>query len=102
MKLENMNQGGLLGKNSLCNHLLEDAFANPDPSGLSWGYRDSKENQERHRMDLPCAAYKADEPEMDGSTNAPKMQEPQPASGINRTNVPYLPTLESSTLHPLM
>ena len=74
MQLENMNQGGLLSKNSLCN-LLEDAFATPDPSGLFWGYGDSKQNEECHGMDLPCAAYKADEPEMDGSTNAPKLQE---------------------------
>lgn len=26
--------------------------------------------------DLPCAAYKADEPEMNGSPNASKMQSP--------------------------
>lgn len=26
--------------------------------------------------DLPCAAYKADEPEMDGSTSTPKTQSP--------------------------
>lgn len=26
--------------------------------------------------DLPCAAYKADEPEMDGSTDTPKTQSP--------------------------
>ena len=33
MQLENVNQGGLLGKHSLCNHLLQDASAAPDPTG---------------------------------------------------------------------
>lgn len=92
-----MNQEGLLSKNSLLSHLLEDAFATPDPTGLSWGYGDSKQNQERHGMDLPCAAYKADEPEMDGSTNTPKMQSP---SLLQASTGPMsLPTLESSILH---
>lgn len=48
MQLENVNQRGLLSKNSLCNHLLEDAFAAPDPTGLSWGQGHSKQNQEHH------------------------------------------------------
>lgn len=34
-QLENMTVRGLLGKNSHCHRLLEDAFAAPDPTGLS-------------------------------------------------------------------
>lgn len=74
-----MNQEGLISKNSLVNHLLEDAFAAPDPAGPPWGTA-NKTRRTRSTMgqgkDLPCAAYEADEPEMDGSPSAPKMQSP--------------------------
>lgn len=46
--------------------------------------------------DLPCAAYKADEPKMDGSTNTPKDTEPQSASGVSRTDVPSPPALRAA------
>lgn len=78
MQLENVNQGGLLCKNSLCNHLLDDALlllTQQEYRGATGTANETRSTMGQGK-DLPCAAYKANDPEMDGSTNTPKMRSP--------------------------